>query len=650
MARLHEAGLEDEDWLKEHMINGHGWGRDQVENADEGENSLQHHSDHQEPQDHFHEEYHEDFQPPYKEPFDERRPVDMGSLGEWTPERNAPVATPGQHSGEEQRSDVMHTLSVLHTAAKDFDEMTPEERAAFKQRREEKGDRWHEFGNQYSEDVHRGIHVALPDDLHDYVHNEDIPRADRANALQQHFSSQGLGMHWTPHVNIANRAIGNAAQAGHGLSGGQLYNSRGSDVTTDVMFHVRKPGQRNRLPAREHEEHEIGWQYGKDENEFPVRPGAPLRLTGISWKEHEPQYPNEPYEHHDFDKPMRHTAGKTAAYYHGNPWKMEPGTLLEPGHEPVISDIPQEHVFFSESPHHAAEWANLATDYARDEGGYNRANPHVYEVEPQGEHEADPLAGPAGLPGDRRTTSPLRIIRERHDLGLMHDLDCPGCNEARNPHTAKVPWTDHQRGQLHSWQDGGPGIAPGDFVPSTNFTNKRPTAIPPPEELLDEEEDVPAGFQAQAVSERAWGFHLRQQHGWTEDEIAMAQSQGEKLGDTHRPRTRSAWPVMSTAVPAVRPRLAGPGARAGAGRPVRPPGEAEGRRPVRPARARRRRPRGPILLGADQPARRGRRPAVLDRKGAPGPVQLAARGGDRAGPGGNGRGAGCPQGCHRLRR
>jgi len=181
--------------------------------------------------------------------------------------------------------------------------------------REERGDRWHEYKSQGEDHLHRGIHVRLPDHLDGYVHDESVPREDRARALQQHFadSGEGLGMHWTPHPQIAQRAIGNAADAGHGLPDGRLYRGEPEDKTTDVMFHVRRPGERSRLPAREHEEHDIGWKYSQDEDEFPLKPGSPLRLAGISWKRHEPQYPNEPFEHVDFAKPARHVSSAVPA-------------------------------------------------------------------------------------------------------------------------------------------------------------------------------------------------------------------------------------------------------------------------------------------------------------------------------------------------
>ena len=167
------------------------------------------------------------------------------------------------------------------------------------------GDRWHEYNQQWRPDtLHRGILVELPSQLHDYVHDESQPREERARALAAHFEGTGLGMHWTPHTNIAQRSIWNAAAAGH--PGPDLFSE---EPKTGVMFHVRQPARRSVIrDKRTLEEHDIGWAYSRDENETPVRPGAPLKLEGISWKLHEPEYPNEPFEHVDFAKPMRHIA------------------------------------------------------------------------------------------------------------------------------------------------------------------------------------------------------------------------------------------------------------------------------------------------------------------------------------------------------
>jgi GNAT superfamily N-acetyltransferase len=202
--------------------------------------------------------------------------------------------------------------------------------ASWREEREARGDRWHEYGNRYLPDtVHRGITVRLPDSLHEYVHNESVPRERRAQALSEHFSGEGLGMHWTPHLRIAERAIANAAsgdESGFGAYRNSYHepdydddygehdweeeeDQHATPSHTDVIFHARHPAQRSIVRNRDElERHDIGWEHSHDEDERPVKSGKPLFLQGISWRPHESQYPNEPFEHHDFDKPVRHTA------------------------------------------------------------------------------------------------------------------------------------------------------------------------------------------------------------------------------------------------------------------------------------------------------------------------------------------------------
>jgi hypothetical protein len=205
-------------------------------------------------------------------------------------------------------------------------------------RREDKSDRWHEYNQAYRPDtIHRGIHVTLPDHLHDYVHDESQPRHERAHALAAHFQAGGLGMHWTPHTQIAHRAIWNAADktpesvGAYGgydddddYGGGWDDEDEGGGETsrgTDVMFHVKRPGRRNEVrDPKILEQHQVGWAHSRDEDETSLRAGTPLKLQGISWKQHEPEYPNEPFEHHDFDRPMRHEARV--------PWTPEERTHL----------------------------------------------------------------------------------------------------------------------------------------------------------------------------------------------------------------------------------------------------------------------------------------------------------------------------------
>jgi hypothetical protein len=349
--------------------------------------------------------------------------------------------------------------------------------------RDEKGDRWHEYQGRYQPGIlHRGIHVRLPGHLHDYVHDESEPAHERAHALASHFSESGLGMHWTPHINIAHRALNNAAgksdpwddeedpgyniddwmEDHHGEEDEEEYQEP-EPTHTSVIFHG-STGERNRLRnPGQLEEHEIGWAHSHDESEFPVKPGSPMRLHGISWKLHEPEYPNDPYEHVDFAKPMRHTA--------------------------------------------------------------------------------------------------------------------------------RVPWTDHLRTELRSWQDGAPGLPPGgDFVPRSEFTNRHPLDYEEPEELmaeahyapyeppeehetdseyapmLDENGEYEKGELAtsffplpedvatpeqhinpelrhrvmhslsllrEARSENSWATHMMYSHGWAPGDVQRVRDKGNRVSDIH---------------------------------------------------------------------------------------------------------------------
>ena len=141
----------------------------------------------------------------------------------------------------------------------------------------------------------------------------------------------------------------------------------------------------------------------------------------------------------------------TQLWFHGSPHRIADGTLIEPGHEPVNMEGEHDgYVYFTGSPEAAAEWAGEGSRYLNEEGyrGY-RSNPHVYEVEPTGEYERDPTAEFPGESGDHRSARPLRVIRERHDLGLMHDLGCPGCNLAgRHATTINRTQLDDRGGAL----------------------------------------------------------------------------------------------------------------------------------------------------------------------------------------------------------
>lgn len=147
------------------------------------------------------------------------------------------------------------------------------------------------------EHMHRGFAVALPRELHDAVHDESRPAADRARMLLDHLGSEGHGTHWTP----------DEGQAGHyaGVSAHQNSGSwNGASGQTHIVLHARRP----ELEHIETDPDTLASQdvigFGEhDDAEIPLRQGAPVHLTGVSWR-HE----SEPWTRHEMPAATEHTA------------------------------------------------------------------------------------------------------------------------------------------------------------------------------------------------------------------------------------------------------------------------------------------------------------------------------------------------------
>ncbi len=146
--------------------------------------------------------------------------------------------------------------------------------------------------------VHRGIAVALPDDVHDVVHDPDRPVHERADALMDHVTRGGyepLGQHWSTDVHQADHF--SHQYAGHGSG------------ATQVVFHAAHP---------EHGdiEHDPGWRAEHEvndlEDEVPIRHGADVEVRGVSWRKNTPPGAGEahPWEHHTFPEEQWHTASR----------------------------------------------------------------------------------------------------------------------------------------------------------------------------------------------------------------------------------------------------------------------------------------------------------------------------------------------------
>ena len=123
-----------------------------------------------------------------------------------------------------------------------------------------------------------------------------------------------------------------------------------------------------------------------------------------------------------------------ATWYHGTGHELVSGDRLTPEKADELGrvyDARDKHIFFTDSPAHAATFALGATNLHNALWPKDAQTPHVYQVEPEGEHEEDP-----NLPGlgGRRTMSPLRIVRKVSLLEHFAVVENPTIEGFLNPY------------------------------------------------------------------------------------------------------------------------------------------------------------------------------------------------------------------------
>jgi len=167
---------------------------------------------------------------------------------------------------------------------------------------------WDEHYDNVGDEIHRGMPISLPhwDRLQMHGTNNrgsSLSREEQAKLLMSHITRRNLGMHWTDHRPAAEEFT--TRTAGHG--------------DTQVIIHARKPD-------REHIETDWrnlkrGQVFGYDDHEeaeIPLQEGAPVHITGISWRPKtygsgHGTYPINDWIRHDFPEPHQHTAKKETA-------------------------------------------------------------------------------------------------------------------------------------------------------------------------------------------------------------------------------------------------------------------------------------------------------------------------------------------------
>lgn len=123
-------------------------------------------------------------------------------------------------------------------------------------------------------ELHRGIAVAVPPEVHHVVSDESRPMHERAQHLLDHVTREGLeplGQHWTTNEDDA-RFFTHYNSPGAGGKGWQKY---------QVVFHAAHPGHDAIIHDPDwREEHEVN----DLESEQPVEHGTDMDVRGITWR------------------------------------------------------------------------------------------------------------------------------------------------------------------------------------------------------------------------------------------------------------------------------------------------------------------------------------------------------------------------------
>lgn len=159
--------------------------------------------------------------------------------------------------------------------------------------------------------VHRSIKINPSFDLWKKMgRNSGHAPEDVAHQVLDHVRQQPhLGLHWTDDENHAYR-VARASNWGQGLSWhkDQDHPEPASDLPAAVIVHAK-------FPKREHIEtdpsvlkrYNVGGYGSDDEYEVPMKTGAPVHITGVSWSQYDTPHKGD-FTHHTFADPQHHTA------------------------------------------------------------------------------------------------------------------------------------------------------------------------------------------------------------------------------------------------------------------------------------------------------------------------------------------------------
>lgn len=160
--------------------------------------------------------------------------------------------------------------------------------------------------------IHRGVKLWPKGDLWDRVNDESRPVHERARELVDHITSQrgNLGMHWSSDEDFAKRVAKDGGWSAIGNNGAPK--DMEYALSMPVVIHARWPRKEHfeTDPNELHANHVLPYGYGEnlaDEWETPLKKGAPVHITGVTWSGYEHPRDHE-WTHHSFDEPIKHTA------------------------------------------------------------------------------------------------------------------------------------------------------------------------------------------------------------------------------------------------------------------------------------------------------------------------------------------------------
>jgi hypothetical protein len=173
---------------------------------------------------------------------------------------------------------------------------------------------WHTDWNEEQPGpvLHRGLVMELPPELHNRVHDESVPAADRARALVRHvIRDQGDG---SPHG-----GLGNFWSDDPDVSKSYAEGRGGSRSETPVMLHVKTPPMEHVETDPDQLEHWGVFSYHLNGNrEVPLQHQAPLEITGVSWAHpgHAVTRGPSPHDAAAWHEPGPHHFGQDPAWTH----------------------------------------------------------------------------------------------------------------------------------------------------------------------------------------------------------------------------------------------------------------------------------------------------------------------------------------------